>query len=205
MVRGNSKHNERKDPEAKNRAGPENQRSHQEENSTAEVPGRKIIRTDTRNKKNEAIKEAFARNTNWAKTANELRINKTFAAPVFCVEGKTTTSDKEAIEAIAEHIERIYKEPDLPIVIPPWNQNHAIETGSLERAVGQAVMSAKKGKASDTSGLSNACIRSLREGTINHIAKVIRQNGENQDGHPLKWKKNPGTPPPQERRQEPAL
>ncbi len=39
-------------------------------------------------------------------------------------------------------------------------------------------MSAKKGKASDTSGLSNACIKSLREGTINHIAKVIRQNGE---------------------------
>jgi hypothetical protein len=28
---------------------------------------RKIIRTDTRNKKKEAIKEAFARHTNWAK------------------------------------------------------------------------------------------------------------------------------------------
>jgi hypothetical protein len=166
---------------------------------------RKIIRIDTRNKKNEAIKEAFARNTNWAKTANELRINRTLAAPVFCIEGKTTTSDKEAIEAIAEHIERIYKEPDLPITIPPWNQNHGIETGSLEKAVGQAVMSAKKGKASDASGLSNACIKSLREGTINHIAKVIRQNGENQDGHPLKWKKIPGTSSPQKRRQEPAL
>ena len=153
---------------------------------------RKIIRTDARNKKNEAIKEAFARHTNWAKTANELRINRTLAAPVFCIEGKTTTSDKEAIEAIAEHIERIYKEPDLPIAIPPWNQNHGIETGSLERAVEQAVRTAKKGKASDASGLSNACIKSLREGTINHIAKVIRHNGENQDGHPLKWKKSQG-------------
>ena len=131
---------------------------------------RKIIRTDTRNKKKEAIKEAFARHTNWAKTANELRINRPFAAPVFCIEGKTTTSDKEAIEAIAEHIERIYKEPDLPIVIPPWNQNHAIETGSLERAVGQAVMSAIYGKTSDTSGRSYACIMTLIEGTINHIA-----------------------------------
>jgi hypothetical protein len=48
---------------------------------------RKIIRTDTRNKK-EAVKEAFARHTNWAKTANELRINTPFAAPVFCIEGK---------------------------------------------------------------------------------------------------------------------
>ncbi len=166
---------------------------------------RKIIRTDTRNKKKEAIKEAFARHTNWAKTANEIRINRPFAAPVFCIEGKTTTSDKEAIEAIAEHIERIYKEPDRPISIPRWNQNHGIETGSLEKAVEQAVMSAKKGKASDTSGLSNACIKSLREGTINHIAKVIRQNGANQEGHPLKWKKIPGTPSPQKRRQEPAV
>ena len=166
---------------------------------------RKIIRTDTRNKKKDAVKEAFARHTNWAKTANELRINRPFAAPVFCIEGKTTTSDKEAIEAIAEHIENIYKEPDRPIDIPPWNQNHGIEIGSLEKAVGQAVLSAKEGKASDASGQSNACIKSLREGTINHIAKVIRQNGESQDGHPLKWKKIPGASSPQKRRQEPAL
>jgi hypothetical protein len=122
------------------------------------------------------------------KTANELRINRPFAAPVFCIEGRTTTSDKEAIEAIAEHIENIYKEPDHPIDIPPWNHNHGIEIGSLEKAVGLAVLSAKKGKASDVSGLSNACIKSLREGTINHIAKIIRNNGENQKGLPTKWK-----------------
>ena len=112
---------------------------------------------------------------------------------------KTTTSDKEAIEAIADHIENIYKEPDRPIDIPPWNQNHGIEIGSLEKAVGLAVLSAKKGKATDISGLSNACISSLREGTISHIAKAIRKHGENQEGFPTQWK-IPGTPSPQKKR-----
>ena len=88
------------------------------------------------------------------------------------------TSDKEAIEAIANHIESIYREPDRPMEIPPWNQNHGIEIGSLEKAVGLAVLSAKKGKATDISGLSNACISSIREGTINHIAKAIRKMGK---------------------------
>jgi hypothetical protein len=54
--------------------------------------------------------------------------------------------------------------------------------------VSLAVLSAKKGKASDISGLSNACIKSLGEGTINRIAKIIRDNGENKEGFPIKWK-----------------
>ncbi len=72
--------------------------------------------------------------------------------------------------------------------MPPWNRNHGIEIGSLEKAVGLAVRSAKKGKATDISGLSNACIKSLGEGTINHIAKAIRKHGENQEGFPANWK-----------------
>jgi hypothetical protein len=98
-----------------------------------------------------------------------------------------------------DHIENIYKEPDRPIDIPPWNQNHGIEIGSLEKAVELAVRSAKKGKATDASGLSNACISSLKEGTINHIAKAIKGNGENQEGFPTKWKQVPGTPSPKKR------
>ncbi len=151
--------------------------------------------------KKEAVKEAFARHTNWAKTANELRINRPFAAPVFCIEGRTTTSDEEAIEAIAKHIENIYNEPEHPIYIPPWNPNHGIEIYSIEKAVSLAVLSAKKGKASDISGLSNACIKSLGEGTINRIVKHIRDNGGNQEGFPIKWK-NPGTPSPQKKEVE---
>ena len=90
---------------------------------------------------------------------------------MFCIEGRTTTSEEEAIEAIAQHIENIYKEPAHPINIPPWNRNHGVEIDSIEKAVGLAVLSAKKkGKASDILGLSNACIKSLGEGTINRIA-----------------------------------
>ncbi len=63
---------------------------------------------------------------------------------MFCIEGRTTTSDEEAIEAIAEHIENIYKEPEHPIDIPPWNPNHGIEIDSIEKAESLAVLSAKK-------------------------------------------------------------
>ncbi len=78
-----------------------------------------------------------------AKVATKLRINRPFAAPVFSCEGRTTTSDEEAIEAIAKHIENIYKEPEHPIDIPPWNPNHGIEIDSIEKAVSLAVLSAK--------------------------------------------------------------
>ncbi len=97
------------------------------------------------------------------------------------------------MKAIAQHIENIYKEPEHPIDIPPWNLNHGIEIDSIEKAVSLAVLSAKKGKASDTSGLSNACIKSLGEGTINRIAKIIRDNGESQEGFQVNWKKPRGS------------
>ena len=166
---------------------------------------RTIIRADTRKKKKEAVKEAFARHTNWAKTANELRINRPQAAPVFSIEGRSTTSDEEAIEAIARHIGKIYSEPEQPIDIPPWNPNHGVGVLSLEKVVGLAVLSAKKGKASDTSGLSNACIKSLGEGTISRIANIIRDNGERQEGFPIRWKKSRGLLLHKKRRSRPAL
>ena len=110
---------------------------------------------------------------------------------MFCIEGRTTTSEAEAIEAIAQHIENIYKEPTNPINIPPWNPNHGVAIDIIEKAVGLAVFSAKKGKASDTSGLSNACIKSLGERTINRIAKIIRENGEAKKDSRENGKKNP--------------
>ncbi len=110
---------------------------------TQEIRKQSSERTQETRKK-EAVKEAFARHTNWAKTANEMRINRPFAAPIFGIEGRTTTSDEEAIEAIAKHIENIYKEPEHPIDIPPWNPNHGIEIDSIEKAVSLAVLSAKK-------------------------------------------------------------
>ncbi len=58
--------------------------------------------------------------------------------------------------------------------------------------------SAKKGKATDISGLSNACIRSLREGTISHIAKAIRKMGKAKKDSRQSGK-NPGTSPPQKK------
>ncbi len=65
---------------------------------------------------------------------------------MFCIEGRTTTSEEEAIEAIAQHIENIYKEPTHPINIPPWNPNHGVGIDSIEKAVGLAVFPAKKGQ-----------------------------------------------------------
>ena len=48
-------------------------------NITAEI--RKVITKNTRTQKMEAVKEAFAKHTNWAKIANELRINRPTAPP----------------------------------------------------------------------------------------------------------------------------
>jgi hypothetical protein len=76
---------------------------------TAEI--RKLIRNDSRKRRNEAINAAFSKHTNWTKIAQEWRINRTEATPVFTIEGNTTTSDKEAIEAITNHIQGIYAKP----------------------------------------------------------------------------------------------
>ena len=70
---------------------------------TAEI--RKLIRRDCNKRRNDAINDAFSKHTNWTKIAQESRINRTEASPVFTVEGKTTTSDKEAMEAIINNIQ----------------------------------------------------------------------------------------------------
>ncbi len=102
---------------------------------------RKIIRTDTRNKKRG--RQGSIRQTHQLGKDGQRATNKqAIRSASILHRRKTTTSDKEAIEAIANHIENIYKEPDRPIDIPPWNQNHGIEIGSLEKAVGLAVLSA---------------------------------------------------------------
>ncbi len=75
-----------------------------------------------------------------------------------------TTSDEVAITAVAKHIETIYSEPSQPIRIPPWDQGHGIRVLDISEAVGLAATAAKKRKATDGSGLSNACIKSLKEG-----------------------------------------
>ncbi len=65
---------------------------------TAEI--RKLIARDTRERKRAAIKEAFARHTNWATIAQELRIDRPQAAPVCKVNGSRLTSDEDAIKVI---------------------------------------------------------------------------------------------------------
>ena len=141
---------------------------------TAEI--RKVITKNTRKQKMEAVKEAFAKHTNWAKIANELRINRPTAPPIFRVEGKSITSDQEAIEAMTKYIEKIYAEPKDPIQIPPWDLNHNVKLGSVREAVGLAVTTIKTGKATDPSGLSNACMRGTKEETVKTIAELIEEN-----------------------------
>ena len=51
-----------------------------------------------------AIKEGFAKHTNWANIAMELSVRRPLGTPVFHVDGKSITSDGEAIEAMANHI-----------------------------------------------------------------------------------------------------
>ena len=86
---------------------------------TAET--RKLITKDTRSRRRAAIKEAFAGHTNWTKIALELRVNRPMAAPIFKVNGKSITSEEEAITAMANHIKTIYAKPTLPVRIPPWD------------------------------------------------------------------------------------
>ncbi len=136
---------------------------------------RDLIKAEPRNKEKESVKEAFARHTNWAKVASELRINRPQAAPVFSIDGRSTTSDEEAITAIVQHIEKIYSSPSHPISIPPWNQEHGVKALGLHEAIWRlSPQKRKEGKASDTSGLSNACIKSLREGTLGCISDLIK-------------------------------
>ncbi len=149
---------------------------------------RELIKTDTRSKRRAAVKEAFARHTDWGKIASELRIDRPQSAPVFSINGKRTTSDEEAITAIAKHIETIYSKPSQPIRIPPWNQGHGIRALDIHEAVGLAATAAKKGKAKDGSGLSNACIKSQKKGAIGCIASLIQESGKVKKGFPEQWK-----------------
>ena len=137
----------------------------------------------------EAVKEAFAKHTNWAKIANELRINRPTAPPIFRVDGRSITSDQEAIEAMTKYIEKVYAEPKDPIQIPPWDVNHDVKVGNIMEAVGLAVTTIKAGKATDSSGLSNACMRGTKEETVKAIAELIRNN---RDTPPQRWKKSQG-------------
>ena len=73
------------------------------------------------------MKAAFAKHTNWANIANELRINRPMAPPIFRVDGRSITSDQEAIEAMTNYIEKVYAEPKEPIRIPPWDVNHDVK------------------------------------------------------------------------------
>ena len=73
------------------------------------------------------------------------------------------------MEAMTGHIGQIYAKPNEPISIPPWNTNHGVQVGDLIEAVGMAVVSLKPGKAADESGLSNACVRGLKQGMIGKL------------------------------------
>ena len=153
---------------------------------------RKLIRHESRRKKDEAVKEAFAKHCNWAKISQDLRIRRPLAEPVFKVNGKHITSEAEGIAAIARHIEDIYKEPGGSMQIPQWNTNHGVKALSLEIAVGMAACAAEKGKSMDDSGLANACIKALKDKTINTIAGTIQRNGCNQGDYPAGWKQAQG-------------
>ena len=154
---------------------------------TAEI--RKLITKDTRNRKREAINIAFARHTNWAKISNELRINRPTAPPIFRVDGKSITSDEEAMAAMAGYIEQVYAEPKRPIQIPPWDKSHGIQVGDLIEAVGMAVAAVKAGKATDASGLSNGCMKGMKHGAVEEIAALLK---ENKEASPQQWKKAQG-------------
>ncbi len=82
--------------------------------------------------------------------------------------------------------------PSHPIRIPPWNTGHGIRALDIHEAVGMAATAAKKGKASDGSGLSNAWIKSLKEGAIACIASLIQESGKVKNGFPKQWKSSQG-------------
>ena len=142
---------------------------------------------DTRKHKG-AIKEAFSRHTNWANIARELRIDRPLAAPVFKVNGRSITSGEEAITAIARHSETIYAESDRPMCIPPWDRDHGIRAIDIDVAVGMTATAAKKGEATDASGLSNVYITGLREDAISCITGLIQGSGKTREGNPAHWK-----------------
>ena len=127
---------------------------------------RKLITKSTRDKKREAIKCAFARHTNWARISEELRINRPTAPPVFRIDGKSITSEEEAIAAMAGYIEQVYAEPTRPINIPLWDLGHGVQAGELAESIGVAVASIKAGKAADISGLSSACMKGLMQEAV---------------------------------------
>ena len=60
---------------------------------TSEI--RKLVRADSNRKKGNAIKDAFAKHTTWAKKAQERRIERPEAAPVFTVDGKPRPRTKK--------------------------------------------------------------------------------------------------------------
>ena len=162
---------------------------------------RELIKADTKKQIKAAVKEAFARHTNWGKIAGELRIDRPQSAPVFSINGRSTTSDEEAITAIAKHIETTYITPSQPMRIPPWNQGHGIRALDIHEAVGMAAMAAKKGKASGGSGLSNACIKSLKDGGNRVYCESHTGKRQSQERLPEPVEIIPRTVVAQERRQ----
>ena len=90
---------------------------------------------------------------------------------------------------MAGYIEQVYAEPLRPIQIPPWDTSHGIQVGDLTEAVGMAVAAIKAGKATDASGLSNACMKGMKQGTVEKIAALLR---ENKESPPQQWKKAQG-------------
>ena len=105
---------------------------------------RKLIRVEARKKRKAAVREAFAGHTNWAKVAQEMRIDRPLAAPIFKENGKSVTSDAEAMAAITRHVGAIYAEPEGPMQIPQWNTNHGRLALNLQEAVGIAASATQK-------------------------------------------------------------
>ena len=91
--------------------------------------------------------------------------------------------------AMAGYIGQVYAEPKGPVQIPPWDKNHGIQVGDLTEAVGMAVAAIKAGKAKDESGLSNACMKGLKQGTVEEIATILK---ENKEPPPQSWKRSQG-------------
>ncbi len=104
---------------------------------------RKLIAGETGGRKRAAIQEA------WAIIAQELRIDRPQAAPVFKVNASLINSDEDAIMVIADHIATSYAPPNFPTTVPPWNTNHGVSAIELEESVGLATGAMERGKSSD--------------------------------------------------------
>ena len=94
--------------------------------------------------------------------------------------------------AITNHIQGIYAKPKNPTRIPKWNKEHGQTALNISEAVGMVALSAKHGKAADESGLSNACIKSIREEVVKCIADILQENGGTQEAFPEQWKQARG-------------